>query len=415
MADMGTHGSTTIGAERYDEDIHPFRIEIPESKLDDLRDRLARARWPSEIPGAGWSRGVPVEYLKELVEYWRTAYDWRAWEAKLNAYPQFTTTIDGQAIHFLHARSTEPDALPLMLINGWPSSFVEFIDVVGPLTDPRAHGDDPSDAFHVIVPSIPGFGFSTPVEETGWEMYRTAGAFVELMRRLGYGRYGLQGGDIGGGIAGGLAAVEPGRVVGVHINGPSMFPTGEQLDLAELSEIDGVRLQRFNEFQAEGMGYLQIQSTRPQTLAYALTDSPVGQLAWIVEKFKEWTDPRAELPDDAVDRDLLLTNVTLYWLGGLGASTAHFVYEGMRAWATASAHGADEAQSGAPDEGGDALPAPPAGFAVFAADNSIRQLVESYTGSFDHWSEFNRGGHFPAMEAPDLLVEDVREFFRSLR
>ncbi|MGH2354533.1 MAG: epoxide hydrolase, partial [Chloroflexota bacterium] len=242
---------------------------------------------------------------------------------------------------------------------------------------------------------------------------------------LGYERYGTQGGDIGAAIAGALAAAAPGRVAGVHLNGPSMFPSGEPLEVADLSEADQVRLQRFNVFQAEGMGYLQIQSTRPQTLAYSLTDSPAGQLAWIVEKFQEWTDPAAELPEDAVDRDQLLTNVTLWWLNGLGASAAHFVYEGMRSWAAAEAgnvEGSDAEGSDAEgsqreetEAAGGASSAVPVGVAVFAGDNSIRRLIEAYTPNIVHWSEFDRGGHFAAMETPDLLTGDIRTFFRRFR
>ena len=392
-------------------DVRPFRIDIPEARLDDLRDRLARTRWPDEAPDAGWSRGVPLAYLTELAEYWRTGYDWRTHEAALNEFPQFTTTIDGQTIHFLHVRSPEPDALPVVISHGYPGSIVEFMKIIGPLTDPRAHGGDPADAFDVVAPSLPGFGFSVP-RQPGWEMAKTGSAFAELMDRLGYQRYGVQGGDIGAGVVGVIAAIAPDRVVGMHLNGPSMFPGGGPLEAPDLSDVDKVRLDRFNQFQADGMGYLQIQATRPQTLGYALTDSPVGQLAWIVEKFHEWTDPAAATPDDAVDRDQLLTNVTLWWLGGLGISAAHFTYDGMRSWAAET-----EGDSGGSwDEGGaDSGPPVPAGVAVFAADNSIRPLVEEYLQNIQRWVEYDRGGHFAAMETPDLLVDDVRAFFRPLR
>ena len=205
------------GPERSDAEIRPFRIEVPETDLDDLRDRLARTRWPDELPGVGWSRGVPLGYLKELAEYWRTDYDWRANEARLNGFPQFTTVIDGQVIHFLHVRSPEPDALPLVITHGYPSSIAEFADLIGPLTDPRGHGGDPADAFHVVVPSLPGFGFSSPLAETGWELARTAKAWVELMRRLGYERYGAHGGDVGAGVSGDLGIHDPDRVVGAHV------------------------------------------------------------------------------------------------------------------------------------------------------------------------------------------------------
>jgi pimeloyl-ACP methyl ester carboxylesterase len=383
--------------------IHPFRVEIPQADLDDLYDRLARTRWPDELAGVGWSRGVPLAYLQDLAGYWRDGYDWRAHEARLNQLPQFTTEIDGQRIHFLHVRSPEPDALPLIVTHGYPGSVVEFLDLVGPLTDPRAHGGDPADAFHLVAPSLPGYGFSTPVREPGWAMGRTSRAWVELMARLGYDRYGGQGGDIGAGVTGMLANLDPGHVVGVHLNSDPLavaavaLPPGDEADKAAVTDAHRASLEWMRRFQADGLGYLELQRTRPQTVAYALTDSPVGQLAWIVEKFKEWTDPAADLPEDAVDRDQLLTNVSVYWFTGTGASAAQFLYE--------TAHAQD-------------WPGPsdvPQGWAVFAAnDDLVRRLVDP-DGRIEHWSEFDRGGHFAAMEAPDLLVEDVRAFFRTLR
>ena len=383
--------------------IHPFRVEIPQADLDDLHDRLARTRWPDELGGVGWSRGVPLGYLQELAGYWRDGYDWRGQEARLNQLPQFTTEIDGQRIHFLHVRSPEADALPLIVTHGYPGSVVEFLDLVGPLTDPRAHGGDPADAFHLVAPSLPGYGFSTPVREPGWAMGRTSRAWVELMARLGYDRYGGQGGDIGAGVTGMLANLDPGHVVGVHLNSDPLavaavaLPPGDEADKAAVTDAHRASLEWMRRFQADGLGYLELQRTRPQTVAYALTDSPVGQLAWIVEKFKEWTDPAADLPEDAVDRDQLLTNVSVYWFTGTGASAAQFLYE--------TAHAQD-------------WPGPsdvPQGWAVFAAnDDLVRRLVDP-DGRIEHWSEFDRGGHFAAMEAPDLLVEDVRAFFRKLR
>ena len=283
----------------------------------------------------GWSRGVPLGYLKELAAYWGTEYDWRAHEATLNGFPQFTTTIDGQDIHFLHVRSPEPDALPLVITHGYPSSIAEFVDIIGPLTDPRANGGDPADAFHVVAPSLPGFGFSSPLEGSGWESTRTAKAWVELMHRLGYERYGAHGGDIGAGISGDLGIHDPDRVVGAHV---STDPTALALiggmlpdEAEDMTEAQKGRLRELRGWEADGRGYLQIQSTRPQTLAYGLNDSPVAQLAWIVEKFKEWTNPAAELPEDAVDRDQLLTNVSIYWFTHTGASAAQFIYEAAHA------------------------------------------------------------------------------------
>jgi pimeloyl-ACP methyl ester carboxylesterase len=398
-----------------DTGIRPFRIEVPQADLDDLRERLARTRWPDEPPGIGWSRGVPLDYLKELAGYWADGFDWRKQEARLNQFPQFTSLIDGQPIHFLHVRSPEPEALPLLVTHGWPSSPVEFLKIIGPLTDPRAHGGDPADAFHLVIPSLPGYGFSTPVREPGWgNLFRVAQAWAELMRRLGYGRYAVQGTDVGAGVAGMVAMVDSERVAGIHLTGTTAaMPFGPPVELEGLSEADRARAERFNAFQTDGLGYLHIQATRPQTLAYGLHDSPAGQLAWIVEKFQDWTDPAAELPTDAVDRDQLLANVSIYWFTGAGASSAHATYEGMQAWRAIAAQQAE--QPGGPgDAGSGAEPSgPPTGVAVFAADTTIRPLLDP--GNIMHWSEFDRGGHFPAMEVPDLLVGDVRAFFRGLR
>jgi len=386
--------------DRTDAEIRPFWIEIPQGNLDDLQERLDRTRWPVEIPGVGWDRGVPLRYLNELAEHWRTGYDWREHEAKLNEYPQFTTTIDGQNIHFLHVRSPEPDALPLILTHGWPGSVVEFLDVIGPLSDPKTYGGDPADAFHLVIPSLPGFGFSGPTREPRWDSLRIAGAFAELMRRLGYERYGAQGGDFGAFVSPDLGRADEDHIVGVHVNAATMgfIPFGEvdETTLAEFTDAEKVRFERMNRFLSEGNGYFQIQGTRPQTIAYGLTDSPVGQLAWIVEKFKEWTHPSAELPEKAIDRDKMLTNVMLYWLTGTGASSAHLYYESMHSsnWPTPSAV--------------------PTGVAVFAEDISIRRFAEQ-SNNVVHWSEFDRGGHFAAMEAPELLTGDVRDFFRPLR
>jgi epoxide hydrolase len=378
----------------HDNKISPYRIDIPQDALDDLRDRLGRTRWPDELPGVGWDLGVPLGYLKGLAEYWATTYDWRGQEATLNESAQFTTIIDGQNVHFLHVRSPEPEALPLLITHGWPGSIAEFLDIIGPLADPAAHGGDPTDAFHVIAPSIPGFGFSGPTHETGWNTVRVARAWAELMRRLGYERYGAQGGDTGALVSPELGRIDPEHLAGIHVNNLLTFPSG-QLD--DLSDADQGRLKLMQRWQNEMAGYASIQSTRPQTLAYALTDSPVGQLAWIVEKFKEWTDPAAGLPEDAVDRDHILTDVSIYWLTATAGSSARLYYEGARSW-------------GQPSEPS----AVPTGVAVFPMDITIRSIAESQH-NIVHWTEFDRGGHFAAMEAPDLLVADVREFFRPLR
>ena len=389
------------GPDGSDAEIRPFRIDVPQSEIDDLRDRLSRTRWPDDLSDVGWSRGVPLGYLKGLAEYWGSDYDWRANEAELNELPQFTTVIDGQKIHFLHVRSPEPNALPLVITHGYPSSIAEFVKIVGPLTDPQAHGGDSADAFHVVAPSLPGFGFSSPLADRGWELARTAKAWVELMHRLGYERYGAHGGDIGAGVSGDLGIHDPDRVVGAHVaTDPSALALiGGMLpdEVEDMTDAQKSRLKELQGWEADGRGYLQIQSTRPQTLAYGLNDSPAFQLAWIAEKFQEWTNPAAALPEDAVDRDQLLTNVSIYWFTGTGTSAAGFIYEAahaVRDWGAMS-------------------PAP-AGMAVFAADNLLGYVLNA-DGHIEHWSEFEAGGHFPAMEEPDLLVGDIRKFFRAIR
>ncbi|MEV0185006.1 epoxide hydrolase family protein [Streptomyces sp. NPDC050625] len=390
------------------ETIRPHRLAIPESDLDDLNERLDRTRWPDELPGVGWAYGVPAGYLRELVRYWRHTYDWRAAEARLNTWPQFTTTIDGASVHFAHVRSPVPGATPLIITHGWPGSIVEFLDVVGPLTDPAAHGGDPADAFHVVVPSIPGFGLSGPTTDTGWEAGRVADAWAELMGRLGYERFGAQGGDWGAMISRELGRAHRDRVIGVHLNllpgaQATSEPTEEELDALgpEERERTLASWRRWSAWSADGSAYALLHSTRPQTLAYGLTDSPVGQLAWIIEKFREWTDS-GELPEEAIDRDLLLTNVMLYWLTGTGGSSARIYYE--RAHATGRA--------AAPAEPSTA----PTALAVFPAEIQLplRHRAER-TENLVRWTEFDRGGHFAAMEEPDLLVGDVRAFFRQLR
>ncbi len=384
--------------------MRPFRIDIPQADLDDLRGRIAGTRWPDELPDAGWDRGVPLGYLKELADYWATSYDWRAAEARLNEYPQFITEIDGANVHFLHVRSPEPDAMPLLLTHGWPGSVAEFLGVIGPLSDPRSHGGDPADAFHLVIPSIPGYGFSTPLTETGWDVPRIANAWAELMGRLGYDRYAAQGGDAGSPISIALAAIHPAHVIGVHVNMLMTFPSGDQAEFASLSEADLQRLGKLSQFDQDLSGYMKIMATRPQTLSYGLHDSPVGQLAWIVEKFKEWTDSE-KTPETAVDRDQMLTIVSIYWLTGTAGSSAQFYYEGAEA--------VRQAISGAPPP---PVPAP-IGVAVFPHDIfvPVRQFAERDYATITHWTEFDRGGHFAAMEQPELLVSDVQSFFRTLR
>jgi pimeloyl-ACP methyl ester carboxylesterase len=396
MSKMTTETPMTASA---DATIKPFRINVPQADLDDLRERLDRTRWPDELVNVRWAYGVPVAEMKDLAGYWRTSYDWRAQESRLNAYPQFTTTIDGQKIHFLHVRSAEPNALPLLLTHGWPGSVAEFLGVIGPLTDPRAHGGDPLDAFHLVIPSLPGYGFSGPTQDRGWDIGRVARAWATLMQRLGYARYGAQGGDIGALVSPELGHVDPDHVVGIHVNAATVgfIPWGD-VDPAELvtfSEVEKARLERVKNFFSEGNGYFQIQATRPQTIAYSLSDSPAGQLAWIVDKFHDWTHGPME---EVVGRDQILTNVMLYWITGTAGSAARMYYENMHA---------------TPNWGRPPSRTPLA-VAAFAEDISIRRFGEQ-AYNIVRWSDFDRGGHFAAMEMPDMLVEDVRAFFRSLR
>ncbi|MFF8959399.1 epoxide hydrolase family protein [Streptomyces sp. NPDC014894] len=391
-----------------DEAITPFRIDVPQSELDALHARLDTARWAAPLPGevtgeraGSWGAGVPSGWLRELADYWRHGYDWRRAERELNGFPQFTTVIDGQRVHFLHVRSARPDATALILTHGWPGSVVEFLDLIGPLTDPVAHGGRAEDAFHVVIPSLPGFGFSGPVADAGWDTARIARAWAELMRRLGYERYGAQGGDIGAAVAPELGRAEPGRVVGVHVNGgpgpmpPMPLPEEERAALTPL-ELD--RAARIEAFMAEEFGYISIQSTRPQTLAHGLVDSPVGQLAWIMDKFREWTHPRTALPDEVIDRDRLLTNVMLYWLTGTAGSAAYVGYAQESGWGEAAEN------SGVPTAA-----------IVFAHDVGIRRYAET-EHTITRWTDVEgRGGHFAALEEPALLTSDIREFFRPLR
>ncbi|MEV0630034.1 epoxide hydrolase family protein [Nonomuraea wenchangensis] len=377
--------------------IHPFRVDIPQAELDELAARLASTRWPGELPGVGWSYGVAQGHLEELVRYWRTEYDWRRHEARLNSFPQFTTTIDGQNIHFLHVRSPEPDAIPLIITHGWPSTVYEFLDLIGPLTDPRGHGAGRSagqaPAFHVVIPSVPGFAFSGPTGETGWGVNRVARAWAELMRRLGYERYGAQGGDFGSMVSPELGRHAPDKVIGVHVNAlaNASTPTDPE-DLDRLSESERELAHEQEAWWYTHSGYATQMSTRPQTLAYALNDSPAGQLAWNMEWYVDW-DP-ANKVQTPVDRDVLLTDVTIFWLTRTTGSAARLYYEGG-------------------DEGWGKRPAPsgvPTGVANFPGDKALRGLAE-LSHSIVHWSTPPRGGHFASVQAPDLLVEDIRTFF----
>ena len=382
-------------------EIKPFRLDIPQSDLDDLRERLARGRWPDEVPGLGWAHGAPVGYLRDLVEHWRTGYDWRAQEAALNRFPQFTTEIDGQRVHFLHVRSARPDALPLVVTHGWPSSVAEYLDVIGPLTDPPA-GEQ---AFHLVIPSPPGYGCSGPTHGLGWGARRIAEAWAELMRRLGYRRYGAQGGDWASWISRELALVAPENVVGVHTNGLITFPSGDPAEMEGLTEVDLARMGSWERYMKELYGYKLIQSTKPLSLAYSLTDSPIGQLGWIVGVLREWTDC-VDGPDEAIDRDRILTTAMLYWLTGTAHSSARSFVETP----DNAEHAAEEGVLDGLQKG-----VVPHGVAVFPKDvlAPVRRFAER-DNNIVRWTEYERGGTFPAMEQPASYVADVRAFFGSL-
>jgi microsomal epoxide hydrolase len=385
--------------------MRPFHIEIAQSHLDDLNHRIDATRWPATLPGDSWKRGVPQKYLRELARYWRTEYDWRAAEERLNQLPQYSTEIDGVDVHFLHILSPEPTATPLVLTHGWPGAVTEFLDVIGPLTDPASHGGDPRDAFHLVIPSLPGYGFSGAPTEPGWDVTRIARAWAQLMARLGYDKYFAQGGDWGSPISLHLGLADPAHVAGVHVNMLVTIPPGDPATMSDLTDEDRARIKFAAAFEQDGTGWRQLQSTRPQTLAYTLTDSPVGQLAWIAEKFKEWTDS-TDSPEDAIGRDEILTIATIYWLTATAGSSAQLYYESnrttadfLRTWAG---------------------PWPltmPVGVAFFAADavRPVPTFAAKILPTLTHWSEFERGGHFAALEQPEQFVGDVRTFFRDLR
>ena len=376
-------------------EIVPFRVSVPDTVLADLRSRLAAARLPNEIPGSGWDDGTDLGYLKELVGHWRDGFDWRARETLLNQLQHFTTRIDGQQVHFVHRRSRHPGALPLLLAHGWPGSFVEFLDVMGPLADP----DDPGDAFDLIVPSLPGYGFSGPTTEVGWHPRRIAAAFVELMDRLGYRRYGVQGGDWGSIVVANMADLVPERVCGLHLNyltaPASYLERSTTLSAQERADLEAART-----WQESESGYQAIQRTKPQTVGYALEDSPVGLAAWIVEKFRTWSDCGGDV-ERSFSKDQLLTNITLYWVTATATSSARLYYEMRRAGSAAVPQAPITVPTGVARYPGEVGRAP-------------REWAERRY-HVTHWVDMPRGGHFAAMEVPDLFAGDVRAFFRTLR
>jgi pimeloyl-ACP methyl ester carboxylesterase len=377
--------------------IERFEIRIEPSLLEDLHRRLAQTRLPDQIEGTGWEYGIPIDYLRELIGYWRDEYDWRAQEARLNQLEHFRTRIDGQSIHFIHARSPHANAFPLLLTHGWPGSVVEFLDVIPRLTEPERHGGSAADAFHVIAPSLPGYGFSEPTRTPGWDVPRIARAFIELMARLGHARYGAQGGDWGAQVTTRIGAFDPEHCVAIHLNMPIGVRPKEPCPLSEQDQADLAAMARF---QSEESGYAIEQGTKPQTLGVALNDSPAGLLGWIVEKFRAWSDCDGD-PENAFTRDRLITNTMLYWLTQTAASSARLYWE--------SRHGGMWQET-------PQFVDVPTGVARYPKEvvRFPRPWVERQY-RVTHWAEMPRGGHFAAMEQPDLFVEDLRKFFRTVR
>ena len=370
-----------------DTTIQPFSIDIPQYQLDDLKDRLERAHWPDELPGDG-DYGERQAYVRRLADHWQTAYDWRSLERRLNAYPQFTTEIDGQTVHFLHVRSPEPNALPLIITHGWPGSIVEFLDVIGPLSDPRAHGGDPAIAFDLVIPSIPGYGFSGPTREPGWNNYRIAAAWVELMRRLGYERYGAVGNDAGSMISPEVGRLDQEHVIGVHVTQIFSFPSGDPSEFAGMTGEEQRELGTLQWFVENKMSFNTLMAQQPQTLGYAISDSPLGLLAW-----------NGQLLGEDLDPDFAISNVMLYWLTGTGTSAARLYYE--------NAH-VTERPTGPTTV--------PLALAGFGGDFSgIRRFAERDHANIVRWTMFDRGGHFAAHKAPNELIGDIRAFFTGLR
>jgi len=379
--------------------VRPFRLDVPENVLDDLRERLRRTRWPAEAPGAAWQYGTDLSYMKELVAYWLDGYDWRAQEARLNALPQFIANVDGLDVHFVHVKGQGPRRLPLLISHGWPGSFVEMLDVVGPLTDPAAHGGDPADAFDVVVPSLPGYGFSAPATEPGMTPRRIADVFARLMTDLlGYERFGAQGGDWGAAITTNLGRNHAASVAGIHLN--MLIARPPQGESWPLTDTEQTALRESEGWRNEETGYQQIQGTRPQTLAYGLTDSPAGLAAWIVEKFRAWSDCGGDL-ERSFSKDQLLTNIMVYWLSGSIGTSTRLYYESRHNLADSFVGGRVEV---------------PTAYARFPGEpfTALRSWGER-AFNLVRWTEMARGGHFGAMEAPDLYVEDVRAFFRTVR
>lgn len=380
------------------EDIRPFRIEASDADLEDLKRRLDATRWPDKEPVDDWEQGIPLHYVQEICTYWSEKYDWRAREARLNEFSQFKTEIEGLGIHFLHIRSPEPNALPLVMTHGWPGSFVEFHKVIGPLTDPAAHGGDAADAFHLVCPSLPGYGFSDKPTSTGYGVEKIADTWATLMNRLGYDRYVAQGGDWGSMVTNMIGVRDTEHCQAIHMNMPIVGPDPETM--SDLTPHEQSALAGMQHYQEKDSGYSKQQSTRPQTLGYGLVDSPSGQAAWVIEKFWSWMDCDGH-PENVLTRDELLDNVMLYWLPGAAASSARLYWE---SFGSGTGEGLKQVDV-------------PTGCSIFPKEifRSSRRWAEKRFTNLIHWNELDKGGHFAAMEVPEVFVEEVRNCFRGIR
>jgi pimeloyl-ACP methyl ester carboxylesterase len=374
--------------------IEPFVLDVPDAALADLRERLEDARLPDAETVPGWAQGVPLAEMRRVRDHWLHHYDWRRCEARLDALGQYRTRIEECDIHFLHVRSPEPAARPLVMTHGWPGSVIEFLEVIGPLTDPAAHGGDPADAFHLVLPSLPGFGFSERPAAVGWTVDRVADAWIELMARLGYDRFLAQGGDWGAGITAAIGARAPDRVMAIHMNVAATGPGADDMD--SLTEAERVMVAAMQRHQQVGRGYSELQRTRPQTLGYGLADSPLGQAAWIWEKYREWSDCGDD-PGGTFGMDALLDNIMLYWLSNSGASSARMYWQNR-------------------DRDTQVKVTVPVAISLFPKEmfRTSRRFAERLYPNLVYWAERERGGHFAAFEVPDIFVEEVRNGFRTI-
>ncbi len=378
-------------------DVTPFKVHVPQAALDDLKGRLATVRWPDRGSATDWSQGVPLAKAQALIEYWRTRYDWRRAESSLNALPQFRTQIDGLGIYFIHVRSKHENALPIILTHGWPGSIIEFLQVIGPLVDPAAHGGKADEAFDVVIPSLPGFGFSDKPTEAGWRLPRIANAWAALMARLGYSRYAAQGGDLGAGVSSWMAKQRASGLAAIHLNLPIVFPPPPPPP-GGYSAVEQSALAQLGKYASDGSGYASIQATRPQTLGYGLADSPVGQAMWIYEKFQAWSDNKGD-PAEAISVDHMLDDITLYWLTDTAASSARVYFESF-----------------AKDFARVPIDLPVA-VSIFKGDFFTPPKVwgdQTYSKLF-YWNEVPKGGHFAALEQPELFVAELRKSFAQMR